>query len=299
MDKQTKKRITLFIILTFTATWGLVLIMHFSGVEYGSAASTVFLMGAMFLPALCSLLTRVLTREGFKDMLLRPRLKGNVVRYIFAAYFPIALIILGAVLYFIFFFSELDPSCGTLTMALLSTGVPADSLQTMLIVQLAGMIVISPFVNLLPTLGEELGWRAYLLPKLLALGERKALLVTGAVWGVWHAPMIALGHNYGLDYPGAPWLGILLMILFCMAFGVFEGYLTLKVGSVWPAALAHSAINAFSAAPIYFCFNSSPLLGPCMTGIISMLPAIAVALILLKKAKAAPCRPDKNTGTAG
>ncbi|MER3459512.1 MAG: CPBP family intramembrane metalloprotease domain-containing protein, partial [Chloroflexota bacterium] len=80
-------------------------------------------------------------------------------------------------------------------------------------------ILLAPLLNALPVFGEEFGWRAYLQPKLLPLGGRKAMLLMGLIWGVWHWPVVAMGYNFGLDYVGAPWLGMLLMVWFTLAFG--------------------------------------------------------------------------------
>lgn len=65
--------------------------------------------------------------------------------------------------------------------------------------------------------------RAYLRPKLTPLGGRRAFLLMGLIWGVWHWLVIAMGHNYGLDYPGAPWLGMLAMVWFTFLIGTFPG----------------------------------------------------------------------------
>ena len=60
---------------------------------------------------------------------------------------------------------------------------------------------MSPIVNIIACLGEEVGWRGFLLPNLLEkFTPIKATLLTGFIWGVWHAPMIAMGYNYGLNY---------------------------------------------------------------------------------------------------
>ncbi len=66
-------------------------------------------------------------------------------------------------------------------------------------------ILLSPWINGLFGFGEELGWRGYLLPKLMPLGRVKATLLLGLIWGIWHAPLIAVGFNY----PGYPILGII------------------------------------------------------------------------------------------
>jgi uncharacterized protein len=90
------------------------------------------------------------------------------------------------------------------------------------------------------TFGEELGWRGYLLPRLLPLGQWRALVLCGALWGLWHAPLILLG----LNYPRHPVLGVALMAITGMIFGTLLGWSRLSSGSVWPAVLGHAAINA-------------------------------------------------------
>jgi uncharacterized protein len=111
--------------------------------------------------------------------------------------------------------------------------------QTLLLIQL-GSLLLSPGVNAILVFAEEWGWRGFLLPKLLPLGQWQALLLTGALWGIWYSPVILLGY----DYPLHPKLGILLMTLFCVIFGVLLGWLRLSTGSIWPAAIGHGALNA-------------------------------------------------------
>jgi membrane protease YdiL (CAAX protease family) len=83
---------------------------------------------------------------------------------------------------------------------------------------------------------------------LLPLGQWKALLISGAIWGVWHAPAIAQGYNY----PNHPMLGILLMTVFCILLGIIVGWMYLNTRSPWVAALAHGSINAWAGLPYLF-----------------------------------------------
>jgi membrane protease YdiL (CAAX protease family) len=56
--------------------------------------------------------------------------------------------------------------------------------------------LVAPFINSLFGLGEEIGWRGFLLPRLLPLGKPRAYLLLGVIWGIWHAPLIVVGFNY-------------------------------------------------------------------------------------------------------
>ena len=112
-------------------------------------------------------------------------------------------------------------------------------IQTILFAQLA-LLPIAPLLNFFPSLGEEWGWRGYLLPRLLPLGQWPALLISGVIWGLWHAPLILLGYNY----PNHLAIGWLVMVAMCSVWGILFGWTRLATGSVWPATLAHGALNA-------------------------------------------------------
>jgi uncharacterized protein len=116
--------------------------------------------------------------------------------------------------------------------------------QTLVLIQL-GSLLIAPGLNAMFAFGEEWGWRGFLLPKLLPLGQWPALLLTGALWGFWYSPVILLGY----DYPSHPKFGILLMTIFCVIFGILLGWLRLATGSIWPAAIGHGALNAVGGFP--------------------------------------------------
>ncbi len=281
-----KKRLIIFIALTFILTWIVFLLVPICGLTYGSGAAVVILAVAMFMPALSNLLTRLITKEGFGNMYLRPHFKGHVKEYLLLYFGPTALLILSGVLYFLIFPGSFDPELTTLKGMVASSGKQGLAVSTLLIVQALIFVVIGPIVNIIPTMGEELGWRGYLLPKLrIFLSDRTALIITGVIWGIWHLPVIVMGHNYGTGYWGYPWLGILDMIVFCVVLGIIEGYISIKLESAIPAAMIHSTVNAGAALPSIFAKSGyNPLLGPAITGLIGGLPFIVLAIILLIKA---------------
>jgi ABC-2 type transport system ATP-binding protein len=113
------------------------------------------------------------------------------------------------------------------------------------------------------------------------------MLLVGFIWGLWHAPIIAMGHNYGFDYPGAPWSGILAMIWFTLPLAVIIGWLTLKADSVWPAVIMHGALNAIAGLGVLLvdpnAAGLNSLVGPLPTGVVAGIPAVIVAAYLLWK----------------
>jgi membrane protease YdiL (CAAX protease family) len=90
-------------------------------------------------------------------------------------------------------------------------------------------------------LGEELGWRGYLVPRLLTSGWRHPLLLSGLVWSSWHVPAVLLGH-----YPAGPslLLSTIGIVITLTAFAFVLARLRLDTGSVWPPTLAHAMWNA-------------------------------------------------------
>jgi membrane protease YdiL (CAAX protease family) len=95
-------------------------------------------------------------------------------------------------------------------------------------------------VNGLFAFGEEYGWRGVLAEELRPLGGVRANLVTGVLWGLWHAPIIILlGHNYGSEWG---W-GILVMVAWVTPFSFLLWRLRERTGSVLAPAMLHGAAN--------------------------------------------------------
>ena len=138
-------------------------------------------------------------------------------------------------------------------------------------------------MNFITCFGEEWGWRGYLLPKMAEkLPMIPMLLINGVIWGLWHAPITAIGHNYGVGYPLFPFTGIAAMCFFCIVMGIFLSYVTMKTKSCVPAILGHGAINSIAGIGMFFTVDGgNPFLGPAPTGFIGAIPFIIVAVIML------------------
>lgn len=293
MEKTVKRpgsSILLFLLFSYIPVWATCFFTLFVR-QPASYTLAVIFVAFMFMPAIASILTRTILREGFQNMYLRPHFRGNWGKYILSVFVPPMLIFGGAALYFLCFPGMFDSEFSTLA----SAGIAKEQVVTTIVVQLVQGILLAPFINLIPCLGEELGWRGYLLPKLMKrFSPRMAVLITGVIWGVWHAPMIALGHNYGLDYVGYPWLGILLMTLFCVGFGSFMASLSIKTRSAIPAALSHASLNGLaSAALLVSKAGYNPLVGPLPVGILAGAPILVLGGVLFLSKRAYLQTPQK------
>lgn len=119
------------------------------------------------------------------------------------------------------------------------------------------VLAIGVTVNAFFAFGEEFGWRGYLLWELAPLGFWKASIVIGAIWGLWHAPVIVAGYNY----PSFPYLGILVMMGACMAFSPIYTYLVVRARSVLAAAFLHGVFNGSAGIVIAFAVTDTALFG--------------------------------------
>lgn len=111
-----------------------------------------------------------------------------------------------------------------------------------ILVEVISGLIAGCTINALFAFGEEYGWRNYMVSALRNEGFWAKALFIGFVWGIWHMPLILLGHNY----PQHPVPGVGLMCVFCILAGTIELYLVLKSGSVFPAAIFHGTLNALA-----------------------------------------------------
>jgi uncharacterized protein len=105
-------------------------------------------------------------------------------------------------------------------------------------------LMLKTLPNIPFTLGEEYGWRGYLLPRLLPLGEVRATLLVALIWGPWHVPFLLAG----LNYPGVYfWLAFLVFLFTVVGLSfAYTWFYVASSGSVLVVALLHQSSNTFS-----------------------------------------------------
>lgn len=251
--KRTLIRLVIFLVISFLPFIIVVPLLnaHFGGPIYEceEAAGAGYALGVfgMMIPSAAHLVTRIVTKEGFRNTYLAANVKGNVRWYVASVAVKLAEAVLCCLLVWLvygdgmsfseaFHFGELK----------LKTGL--------LLLQLAFTLIV-----FFPAFGEEWGWRGYMMPKLTELmGRPAALVVGGVIWGLWHAPLTVSGHNFSTDTN--PVLAILLMCLFCVLMNIFLTLLTERTRSIWPASLCHMVTNNMSAATLLIAFGTERFL---------------------------------------
>jgi len=90
-------------------------------------------------------------------------------------------------------------------------------------------------------LGEELGWRGFLVPELAKFNNfTRTALISGSIWALWHTPLILFAdYNSGTSKPYALLCFIVMVIGISFAFA----WIRLRSGSVWTGMFLHASHN--------------------------------------------------------
>lgn len=280
MDKKRNNRtIVWYLVIIYAYTFGLgALEKIFQTGQFYSILQTSFTA----LPVVAALIVRKTTGVESKSK-LSLKVWQNYKMWLFCLFAPAILIVMGAILYFSIFSNEYSKVFEV--GQLLGNDTCIEISNPVLFIIICIFISALCFPIHLLELGEEVGWRGYILWfQVEKYGARKAVLVNGFEWGLAHMPLIYLGFNYSNDNPGAPWSNIALMMLVCITTGIIFSYVTLKTGNCMYAAIMHGVVNIIGEIPV-FCSVSlkSGLLGPNPTGLLSMLFLIITAVFLYFK----------------
>ena len=170
--------------------------------------------------------------------------------------------------------------------------VPAGTDTAQLALMVLGLTFINALIagltiNALFAFGEEYGWRGWLMDELRPLGTVKANLVTGALWGFWHAPVIIQGYNYGAHRI----LGVACMMVMCTALSFLFWRAREVTGSVIAPAVLHGTFNAFVGIFGLFLVGADPAISVPL----GLLGALGLAILagLMWLLPSAPSSPSE------
>jgi membrane protease YdiL (CAAX protease family) len=237
--KRTPWRYTL-VVMIVSYIWQII-------IYYKGGLDSVLIPLLMFIPGIVAMIFRIKTKEGLRNV-------GWGLRkwwYVIPAIFTPIIVVLGTTIllvtmnvatlpdkFFIFKDGMVEITRIGLILGNHTQGI------SFFIFNFVFSHIVFLLIGSIITLGEEFGWRGYLQEKLLRkYGLNWGFILLGGVWGFWHLPIVLMGWTF----PNHPILGaFLLMPISTVFFGIFEGWLYLRSGSIWMPALAHASINLFS-----------------------------------------------------
>lgn len=221
-----------FLVLAFAGSWIPWAIVWAAGYSLGDPV--IQLLTAAFVPAIAAIVTRRwITREGFADSGLRPRIRQSWSSYAIAALLPAGILVLALVIAALSGMGDVA-----------ATPVGWQDLA-FVVAALSVPVIAAPVFW-----GEEFGWTTYLRDRLVPGRPVATTFATGLIWGVWHWPLPWVGY-FGVG--GSVGDAILAMVMWLPLSVLLEfviGWLWGRSGSVWPAAILHGGSNLVVAAGI-------------------------------------------------
>ena len=266
------KNVKLYIAIAFGLIWAVGLVFYLSETNVASfaGASQLWASVSMFIPLVATLICQ----KSNKEPLLRNiGVSWKVNRWWFLGWLTFPVVALFTLL-FTHWISGID----THTEAMLTLGqsMPVGPAGATAITLLSGMLA-GTTINALFAFGEEVGWRGYLLKQFKGRSFLGTAIIIGIIWGLWHAPLILMGHNY----PQHPQWGVLMMVVLCIPMSFIIQYFRIKSGSVIVAAIMHGTCNAVAGLTmIFISLDKYNDLIDGATGLAGILALLVVALCI-------------------
>ena len=217
MTPSPQRQVVLFVILTFalSALFDYPIFRPQPLADLGG----IYLAAVMWCPGIAAIIVLLLSRSKIASLGLKI---GNPPYYLLALLLPIAYSLLP---YSIVWLSGLGAVDHTFSP------------------DLASLLLIAFPTACLRTLGEEIGWRGLLVPKLRTFcGIGTVYVVSGIIWAAWHYPAIFIGDYYSGDHA---LYATVCFTVGIMGIAVVSAWLRLMSGSIWPVMVLHATHNVF------------------------------------------------------
>lgn len=269
MNKPTRN-ILLYTAIAYALIWAVGLVFLLSGLPYASSIGMAAASLCMLFPLVATLIAQ---KKNGEPLLRHIGVSWKINRWWFVGWLLMPVVALLTLVVSSWmpgmsYSPDNEVVTEALTQMSQQTGVAFTPSLFILITLLSGLFA-GATINALFAFGEEIGWRGYLLQQFRGKNFLASAILIGLIWGLWHAPLILLGHNY----PQHPVAGVFMMMLFCAALTPLIQYIRLKSGSVIPAAIMHGTLNATIGMSNLFISNFNDLLcgGPGLAGILVLL----------------------------
>ena len=219
-------------------------------------------LALMWSPALASVIARLVLREGFSDVSFRFGGLRTLPWYALGLGVPLAVGMLAYGSAWLTGLVGFEGGAGAFLVGLVSA---------------ATWITILGFIF---TAGEEIGWRGYMLTRLIDAGVPRPVLVSGLIWAGWHLPLIFAGIYAAGPYPA---LSAVIFVVSVTSIAYIFARMRLETGSIWPVIFAHSAWNSIIEGPFDGATTgANAALWTGESGILTVIVLVVVAVIVTR-----------------
>lgn len=267
--KQAQRGLVMFFVLLFVL----------SIPAYWLRIKGITPLAILFPPAIASIITRLILKEGFRDVSFGFRGHNLRKAYLTAYLFPMAVALIAYGFTWISGLAEFNFST---IQSNANISFPENPYLGFLVL-IAIVWTVQVAVNMFFVAGEEIGWRGYMLTRLIDSGAPYPLLIHGLIWSAYHIPLILTGAYSAASGPSVA-LSVVMFTIIATSFSYLLAWLRLDSGIIWPSFVAHATSNALTQTafnPVTQGNNSMLWIGE--SGIVTAM--VLLLLIFLVKRK--------------
>ena len=218
---------TLLIILAIPAYW-----LRLKGINQ---------LAILFPPAIASIITRLILREGFQDVSFSFRGRNLRKAYLIAYLFPMVVALIAYGFTWISGLTEFDFSTIQSNSRIPLPENPISGFLLWILLSWTAVVAI----YMIFVAGEEIGWRGYMLTRLIDSGIPNPLLIHGLIWTAYHIPLILAGAYSAASGPSVI-LSVIMFTIIATSFSYLLAWLRMDTGIIWPSFVAHATSNALT-----------------------------------------------------
>ena len=243
MTSAKLKDVTVFLLIAFGAAYAIDISLYMTKLTnlLGFA-----LVARMYTPMLGVVAVALINRRGVIETLKKHGLGfGKLVWALPALIIPYA-IYMFSILYAVIFGVNITNPGERVLAGVDSPLAPLADPGTVTIALLIGGVIAGLTVNALAAVGEEIGWRGFLLDE---LGVKAGIVLIGIIWALWHAPLIIF---FGYSYPHHPnVVGLAAYMAFLVPLNILLIMLRIASKGLYAPSVAHGTINALALLMLY------------------------------------------------
>jgi uncharacterized protein len=284
--RRTRNSIIVYILLTVAlSSIFYVQVIHRSKAGQGLG---LLILGLMWCPGVSGLLTRLV----FQGNLRGHGFGWGQTKYQFSSYWiPL---VYSSIVYVPFWLAGYFDPNGRALDALMRRlpQLPHVAALPVLFLFLGTVGIVGSCIS---ALGEELGWRGFLVPQLAKVTSfPRVALISGGIWALWHYPLILFADYHGA---GPLWYSVACFTVLVLGISFLFAWMRLKSGSVWTGMLLHASHNLFVQAFFDAQTRSARITGLWTTefGAGLALAAVVVALIFHAKRGELPMQRESES----